>query len=64
MKIALASDHAGFKLKREIALFLEEEGHEVLDFGCHDESSVDYPDYGRGVARRVSSREAEGGILI
>ncbi|RLA78754.1 MAG: ribose 5-phosphate isomerase B [Deltaproteobacteria bacterium] len=64
MRIALASDHAGFKLKEEIALFLREEGHEVLDFGCHDETSVDYPDYGMEVARRVSSQEVERGILI
>jgi len=64
MKIAIASDHAGFRLKEEVVQFLRERGHEVIDFGCHEESSVDYPDYGAEVARRVSSGEVQRGILI
>ncbi len=62
MKIALASDHAGFKLKEEIKEFLR--NYNVKDFGPEDESSMDYPDTGFAAAEAVSKGEFEKGILI
>ena len=64
MKIALGSDHGGFALKREIADWLEQAGHEVLDMGADGPESVDYPDYADRVCRSVLAGESERGILI
>ncbi len=64
MKIALASDHAGFELKEKVKAFLEKEGYKLFDFGCFSSDSVDYPLYGVKVARAVLSQEADRGILI
>ena len=52
-KIAIGSDHAGFHLKNEIIEKLEAEGHEVVDYGCPSEESIDYPDYAHPVANLV-----------
>ena len=62
--IAIASDHGGFALKQEIMAYLKAEGFEYRDFGCYDESSCDYPEYGRAVGEAVASGEYEKGILI
>ncbi len=64
MKIAIASDHAGFSLKQEIFRFLTEKHIEVKDLGTFTESSVDYPDYALKVAESIFANEAEKGILI
>lgn len=64
MKIALGSDHAGYELKAEVNAYLVEKGYSVLDLGCHGPESVDYPDYGRDVALKVASAEADLGIVI
>ncbi len=64
MPIALASDHAGFALKSELAAWLRESGRAVLDLGPANESSVDYPKYGAILAQAVASGEAELGIAI
>jgi ribose 5-phosphate isomerase B len=64
MVIAIAADHAGFRLKVLIAKFLEELGQNILDLGTRSEEPVDYPDYARSVAREILSRRAERGILI
>jgi ribose 5-phosphate isomerase B len=64
MKIAIGADHAGYRLKREIVPLLKELGHEVEDFGCDCEQSVDYPDYALPVCERVAKGEADRGILI
>jgi ribose 5-phosphate isomerase B len=64
MRIALASDHRGFRIKAKLVALLTADGHEVEDFGTHSDQAVDYPDYGRQVAERVSRGEAERGILI
>ncbi len=63
MKIALGADHAGFKIKNELVHLLTKEGCEVIDFGCHTEDSVDYPDVANLVAKAVSSGRCERGIL-
>lgn len=64
MKIALAADHAGFRLKEALRARLREQGHEVDDLGTGGEESTDYPDYAAAVARRVASGEAERGVLV
>jgi ribose 5-phosphate isomerase B len=62
--IALASDHAGFELKNEIADYLRRTGRGVRDLGTATAESVDYPDFGHRLAVEVSSGSADVGILI
>ncbi len=64
MRIAIASDHGGFKLKEQIKNYLEEQKLEYQDFGTLTGDSVDYPDYGLIVAQKVSSGEFDKGIII
>ena len=64
MKVAIAADHAGFPLKTEIAAWLQEAGHEVLDLGTNSTDSVDYPQYGAKLARTIASGEAERGVAV
>lgn len=63
-KIIIGSDHGGFELKRELVKVLEDRGLEVEDVGCHDTSSVDYPEYAHRVASAVSHGEAAFGLLV
>ena len=53
LTIALASDHAGFSLKNQVRLFLEDNGAKVLDFACFSDESCDYPDYAHPLAEAV-----------
>lgn len=62
--IAIASDHGGFELKEDITDFLQSAGFQFTDLGVHNNDSVDYPDYGISLSRRVASGEFEKGILI
>lgn len=64
MKIAIGSDHGGFDLKEQVKTWLQEMGHEVVDFGCHSKESCDYPDFGAAAARAVASGQCERGIVI
>ncbi len=64
MRVALASDHAGFSEKERLKPLLKELGLEVDDFGTSSEVSVDYPDFARKVAESVANGEAEQGILV
>ena len=64
MKIAIASDHAAFALKSELAEWLREQGHEVADLGTNGEESVDYPDYGYKLAEHLAAGKAERGIAL
>ena len=64
MRIALAADHAGFALKDELARWLSEQGHEVVDLGTNSAESVDYPAFGAKLARTIAAGEAERGIAI
>ena len=64
MKIGIASDHRGVRVKGQIQDQLDDLGHEVLDFGPFDDHSVDYPDYATKVASLVSNGEMDRGILI
>jgi ribose 5-phosphate isomerase B len=64
MKVAIGSDHAGFKLKEIIKALLRRKKIEFKDFGTHSEASVDYPDYAYAVAEAVAKGEFERGIAI
>lgn len=64
MKIAIGSDHAGWRFKVRIARELEKLGHGVLDFGTESEESVDYPEFVRPVASAVAGGRAERGIVL
>jgi RpiB/LacA/LacB family sugar-phosphate isomerase len=64
VRVALGSDHAGFELKSDLAAFLVQEGHEVVDLGTDGPAPVDYPFYAEAVGNAVLSRKAERGVLI
>lgn len=64
MRIAIASDHAGFRYKAVLVRFLRERGHEVRDFGTDSEASVDYPDFIGPAAQAVARGECERGIVL
>ena len=64
MKIVIASDHAGFQYKQEIAHYLKEKGFIVEDVGTHSLDSCDYPIFAHKAAEKVASKEAEFGILV
>lgn len=64
MRIAIGSDHAGFRLKEYLREQLAASGHDVRDFGTHDEHSMDYPDIARPLAQAVTRDEFERGILV
>ncbi|MBL4953146.1 ribose 5-phosphate isomerase B [Neobacillus sp. OS1-32] len=64
MRVAIASDHGGIHIRKEIASLLDELKIEYVDFGCDCEGSVDYPDYALPVAEKVASGEFDRGILI
>lgn len=64
MKIAIGADHGGYPLNERVMDELREEGHELIDFGTHDNTPVDYPDYAKQVGKAVQDGTAEIGILI
>lgn len=64
MRIAIASDHAGFALKSHLAAALAAEGHDVVDLGPDGPDSVDYPRYAAPAAELVAGGEAERGVLV
>jgi ribose 5-phosphate isomerase B len=64
VRIALGSDHAGFTLKQDIAAFLAELGHEVIDHGTDSERAVDYPEFIAAAAHAVGNGECDRGIVM
>ena len=64
MRIALASDHAGFALKRELAVWLGELGYDVTDLGTNGTESVDYPDFGNRLANAIATGAADFGVAV
>jgi ribose 5-phosphate isomerase B len=64
MKIALASDHAGFTLKQKLILYLISKGFDLKDFGAYSEDSCDYPDFAHPMATAVENEEFNFGISI
>lgn len=64
MKLAIGCDHAAYEMKESIKRYLEEQGHELTDFGCDSSESVDYPDFAHPVSDAVESGAAQFGILM
>lgn len=64
MKIAFGSDHGGYDLKVKVMEHLKEMGHEVVDYGCPEKTSCDYPEFGRAAAQAVANGECERGIVV
>jgi ribose 5-phosphate isomerase B len=65
MRIGIATDHAGFQLKEQLAGHLREEGHEVVDVGAHSlNPGDDYPDFVIPLARAVAAGEVERGVAV
>ncbi|MCP5468378.1 MAG: ribose 5-phosphate isomerase B [Deltaproteobacteria bacterium] len=64
MKLAIATDHGGYPLKKSILDYLSKNKISYLDLGSDSEDSVDYPDYALKVAQMVSTQKVDGGILL
>src|SRR5262245_62498679 len=62
--LVIGADHGGVELKDALVAWLRERGEQVSDLGTTGSGSVDYPDFGRAVAERVSRGEAERGVLL
>ena len=63
-KIFISSDHAGFKLKESIKIFLDKQNYNYFDLGPNNDSRVDYPDFAHKVAKKVKINKNHVGILI
>ena len=63
MKISIGADHGAFELKESIATYLKN-NYELVDFGCFDTNSVDYPEIGVKVAKSVANKESDFGIVL
>jgi len=64
MKIGIANDHRGYKLKTKLKTYLEKKGYEVEDYGALSTESVDYPDFGILLGEKVRDNEVDFGIAI
>jgi len=64
MKIVLGSDHAGFRVRQNLARLLQSMGHEVRQLGAIDENAYDYPNASDSVAGEILSGNAQMGILV
>jgi ribose 5-phosphate isomerase B len=64
MRIALGADHAGFELKRDLAAFVAQHGHEILDVGTFTAAAVDYPDIAEAVATAIRNGQVDRGIIV
>lgn len=64
MKIVVAADHGGFRLKGDLVELVRKAGHEVVDLGTSTAETTDYPDYAHQVASKVAAGEFERGILV
>ena len=63
-KIFISSDHAGFKLKESIKIFLDKQNYNYFDLGPNNDSRVDYPDFAHKVAKKVKINKNHVGILV
>ena len=64
IRVVLASDHAGFKLKEKIKKFLTKKRKKVLDLGARNTNSIDYPDVAHLLAKKMKNNNSNFGILI
>ena len=62
--VAIGADHGGYPLKEQLKTFLEQLGLQVRDFGTNSTDAVDYPDFAHAVAKSVSARHVDVGIVI
>jgi RpiB/LacA/LacB family sugar-phosphate isomerase len=64
MRIVVGADHAGFELKENIAAYLRQLGHQVVDVGTTSTEAVDYPDFAEALGKTLIEQRAERGVLI
>lgn len=64
MRVAIASDHAGFEQKQILRDYMDGNGIEVIDLGPDTDDRVDYPDYAEMVARAIAHGDADRGVLV
>lgn len=64
MKLAIGNDHTAVEMKKQIMLYLQQQGIEVIDLGTNDSGSYNYPVSGYKVAKLVAAGEVDGGVLI
>ena len=64
MKIGFASDHRGYKLKKELINELKKENYEIIDYGTDSEESTDYPDYAFKIGESVAKKNVDFGVAI
>ncbi len=64
MRIAVASDHAGFRYKTRLVALLEEMGHSVVDFGTDSEEACDYPEFVRPAAESLAQGVVDRAIVL
>jgi RpiB/LacA/LacB family sugar-phosphate isomerase len=64
MKVAVASDHAGFPLKEDIIAIVQQNGHEAIDLGTLNTDSVDYPDYAEKAGRAIQEKRVERAVVL
>lgn len=64
MRIAVASDHAGFTIKDDVINIIQAAGHEVLDLGTYSQEPVDYPDFAVKMGKTIIDNQADRGVLI
>ena len=64
MRIAVASDHAGFAIKDDVINIIQAAGHEILDLGTYSQEPVDYPDYAVKLGKEIIDKQADRGVLI
>ncbi len=64
MRIGIACDHAGYKLKLSLAKHLSDKGYKVVDFGAHTDASVDYPDFAHPMAEAVENGVVDCGVSL
>ncbi len=62
--IAIASDHAGFDLKSDLAEYMEDSGYQILDLGTNGSDSVDYPDFAHALADALEQGKTIKGVLV
>jgi ribose 5-phosphate isomerase B len=64
MKVALASDHAGYEMKVKLIEYFRLKGYEVIDLGSYSSQSVDYSDFGHEIACHISDKKSDFGISL
>ena len=62
--IALGADHAGYRLKERLRVYLKDKGYRVEDLGTYSEQSTDYPDVAAKVAEKIQTQKAKFGLLV